>query len=52
MYYISWIWVRKETDLINVGGEFTLIKKMGFVCILIQLLVILLCTSFCELKLL
>lgn len=44
--------VRKETDLINVGGGLSLIKEMGFVCIQIQLLVILLCTSFCELKLL
>lgn len=51
MYYISWSWVKKETDLINVGGELTLIKEMGFVCIQIQLLVILLCTSFSELKL-
>lgn len=44
MYCILWIQVRKETDLINVGGELTLIKEMGFVCIQIHLLVILLFT--------
>lgn len=44
MYCILWIQVRKKTDLINVRGELTLIKEMGFVCIQIQLLVILLFT--------
>lgn len=29
MYCISGIWVRKETDLVNMGGELTLIKEMG-----------------------
>lgn len=52
MYCISGIWVRKETDLVNMGGELTLIMEMGFVCIQIQSLVSLLRTSFCELKLL
>lgn len=50
MYCILWIWVRKETDLINVGGEPTLIKEMAFVCIQVQLLVTPLRTSFCELN--
>lgn len=32
MYFISWIWVREEKGLINMGGELSLTKEMGLVC--------------------